>query len=145
MTGPPPATVLLEPPTECPTGELPWVRSFIAACKFRAATQGNLGGRPVGESPHSYQVRGSLPLVLQPVFDRFSALIARCGYTGSFLGRRYVYLDVPDEAGESWRFWVSPSWYPPGDIIVNRASNLAAPCEPPPPPPQPTLWEEPTP
>ena len=132
-----PSTVLLEEPVECPHEHVPWVREFLAACKFTAATRGLLGGVPVTESPHQYVPRSTLEESRQRDFDRFVRLLGEVGYKGKFLGSTYRYLDLDDH-----RFWSSPSWYSPGGMI-NRASNRLAPMAPPP-PPELRLWEEPT-
>ena len=137
------SAVLLEEPVECPPEHLQWVGEFLVSCKFKAATRGLLGGEPVTASPHLYCPRATLEEPRQRDFDRFVRLVDEIGYDGRFLGVRYRYLDVPDEAGESWRYWVTDAYFPPAARgMVNKASNLAAPCVPPPPP---TLWEGPTP
>ena len=120
-----PSTYLIEPPVECPEDELPLARRVIAACRFRTATQGNLGGAPVSQSPHSYFRRDWLAAELQPDFDRFLAAIDRCGYRGRFLSTVYVYIDVGEH-----RYWASPTWHPPGSVMLNRASNRLAPAQP---------------
>ena len=123
-----PSTYLLEPPVECPPGELPWVRSFIAACRFTFAMQGDLGGRPVVESPHQYVPRRSLSGSRQRDFDRFAALIDQHGYRGRFLNVIWRYLDVPGDDGSSWRFWVSNAYFPPAERgMLNRADSARSP------------------
>ena len=129
-----PQTTLLEEPVECPAEHLPWVQALIAVCPFRVATQGNLGGRPVTESPHEYVLRRMVASSCQRDFDRFLGLISRLGYRGRFLSTTYRYLDV-----DGRRYWASRGVHEPG-VILNRASDSLAPCVPPPPP---TLWEEP--
>jgi len=125
-----PSTYLLEPPVECPKDELPWVRSFIATCPFKAATQGNLGGAPVTESPHQYCPKRSLSESGRIDFDRFAALIEH-GYRGRFLKVVYRYLDVPGDDGSSWRYWISDAHFPPDPRgMVNRASNTLEPAQP---------------
>jgi len=127
MTGPP-TTILLEPPRACPEAELPWVRSFIAACRFTFATQGDLGGAPVVESPHEYCPRRSLDASSRVDFDRFAELIERHGYRGRFLNVVYRYLDGPGDDGSSWRYWISDAYFPPAARgMINRASNSLAP------------------
>jgi hypothetical protein len=139
-----PSTILLEPPVECPTVELPWVRSFLAACRFKAATQGDLGGRPVTESPHSYCPRRSLSDSKRLEFDRFAALIDEHGFRGRFLSVVYTYLIVPGGDRSIWRYWISDAWFPPTlRGMINRADQARSPMLPvgsteptPPPPPQ---------
>ncbi len=126
-----PQTVLLEPAREVPPEHVPWVQALIAACRFTPATQGNLGGAPVTESPHSYVRRDRLPESVRTDFDRFADLIDG-GYRGRFLGTVYTYLDVGDH-----RYWISPSAFAPVTVILNRASAGT-----PAPTPPPTLWPE---
>ena len=123
------ATILLEQPTEIPTGELPFARRFIAACRFTYA-------KSVPHAPHEYCPIASLDDSSQEDSDRFFALINEHGYRGRFGATVYRYLDV-----DGWRYWRSPAYFSPG-WMINRADNERAPCAPPPP----TLWsEEPTP
>jgi hypothetical protein len=143
-----PTTILLEPPTECPESELEFARSFIAACGFKAATQGGLGGRPMAESQHQYCPRRSLPESRQRDFDRFATLIDQHGFRGRFLNSVYTYLLVPGDDGH-WRYWRSPSWFPTIEAtgMLNRADSASSPMLPPgsvepPPPPSPQLQME---
>ena len=131
----PATTILLEQPVECPTDDLPWVQALIAVCPFRAATRGDLGGRPIAESPHEYVLRRMVASSCQRDFDRFLGLVSRLGYRGRFLSTTYRYLDC-----DGMRYWPSRGVFEPG-VILNRASDLAVP----PPPPELRLWEERTP
>jgi hypothetical protein len=107
-------TILLEQPTEIPTNELPFARSFIAVCRFTYA-------KSVPESPHEYSHRNWS--ADQAAFDRFAALIREHGYKGRFLSTVYTYVDL-----EGHRYWTSPSYFPPGSVMLNRASNTLAPA-----------------
>jgi hypothetical protein len=115
-------TTLLEPQTDCPTHELEFARSVIAACKFKGATQGNLGDRPVTESPHEYCRRDRVPADRQADLDRLLDLIDVHGYRGRFLSTVYRYLNI-----DGWRYWASRTAFPPPGVIINRANNERAP------------------
>ena len=109
-------TVLIDEPTDVPDEYLEFARSFIAACRFRAP-------KNLPNSPHEYQPRDQLDPVLQPVYDRFDALIASHGYRGHFLYVTYAYLNV-----DGWRYWISNAYFPPAQRgMINRANNAMAP------------------
>ena len=112
-------TILLDDPTEIPADDLPFAREFIGVCRFTYA-------KSVPNSPHECCVRSWIPADRQDGYDRFVRLIKQHGYRGRFLVTTYTYLNVAAEDGESWRYWESPSYFPPGSTIINRASNVRA-------------------
>jgi hypothetical protein len=108
-------TILIDDPTDIPTDELVFARRFIAACRFTYA-------QSVPNSPHEYCPRKTIPGDHQADYDRFVALIAQHGYRGRFLATTYTYLNC-----DGFRYWESPSYFPPGSVIINRADNSRAP------------------
>jgi hypothetical protein len=108
-------TILLDDPTEIPEHEAEFARRFIEVCQFTFA-------KSVPNSPHEYCPRARIPAGRQDDYDRFVGLIEQHGYRGRFLSTTYTYLNV-----DGWRYWQSPSYFPPGSVIINRANNERAP------------------
>ena len=108
-------TILLEQPTEAPPEVLALARGVIGVCRFRYASS-------VPDSPHEYCRRDWLPADRLADFDRLLALIREHGFRGKFMSTVYRYVTVDD-----FRYWQSPSFFPPATVILNRANNSRAP------------------
>ena len=95
---------------QCSDADWAWARAFIARRRWQEAISYRT------TAPHEYTVRQWLPAPdAQAEFDRFVALIRRCGYADFYYRIRHIYWAV-----DEFKYWTM-GWPVAETTVINRA------------------------